>query len=77
MFADLASEKHDAAKAGIQHWEDNTCLRFKERTTEDISDLSTFIRFTDGSGCSSTVGKSSVRNTLTLDDGCTRVGLID
>lgn len=53
---------HDA----IKHWEDNTNLTFKERTSQ-----SNYINFVSGSGCSSYVGMIGGRQDLTLSSSCT------
>lgn len=52
---------HDA----IAHWEANTILRFRTRTTE-----SDFITFRSGGGCSSHVGRQGGQQFITLGSGC-------
>lgn len=52
---------HDA----IRHWEQNTNIRFVER-----SDERNYIYFDDGKGCSSYVGMIGGRQKITLSNGC-------
>ncbi|MGW1455516.1 M12 family metallopeptidase [Salegentibacter agarivorans] len=52
---------HDA----IRHWENNTPLKFVERSGQ-----SNYIYFTTGSGCSSYVGMIGGRQNITLSDYC-------
>lgn len=49
----------------MQEWEKYTCLRFKPRTTEVD-----YIKYVDGSGCSSHVGRIGRRQYVTLARGC-------
>lgn len=56
------SRVHDA----ITHWEANTNLTFKERTSQ-----SNYINFVSGSGCSSYVGMIGGAQNLTLSTSCT------
>jgi hypothetical protein len=51
----------------IQHWEDNTNLRFRERTSGDRS----FVTFRPSTGCSSHVGRQGVEQFVNLAAGCT------
>lgn len=50
----------------IEHWEDNTNLRFVERTDER-----NFITFRVGAGCSSNVGMVGGQQFINLGAGCT------
>jgi hypothetical protein len=49
----------------IQHWEQNTSIRFVPRTDE-----AAFITFVPGDGCSSYVGHQGTRQLITLAAGC-------
>ena len=49
----------------IQHWEANTNIRFRQRTTE-----ANFVTFTPGGGCSSQVGMRGSEQFVTLGAGC-------
>ena len=49
----------------IKHWEDNTNLKFVERTFQK-----NYIYFEPGSGCSSYVGMQGGRQEITLASGC-------
>jgi astacin len=50
----------------IEHWEERTNLRFRQRTDE-----SNFVEFAEGGGCSSNVGMIGGRQQISLADGCT------
>ncbi|UZO82053.1 M12 family metallopeptidase [Aquimarina sp. ERC-38] len=49
----------------IRHWEQNTALRFVQRTNQR-----NYIYFQNGSGCSSFVGMIGGRQTINLAGGC-------
>lgn len=49
----------------IAHWQANTNLRFRQRTTE-----SNFVTFVPGGGCSSQVGMRGGEQVITLGSGC-------
>ncbi|TDN87556.1 astacin (peptidase family M12A) [Salegentibacter sp. 24] len=55
----------DRVYDAIQHWENNTPLKFVERSGE-----SNYIYFTPGSGCSSYVGMIGGRQNITLSEYC-------
>lgn len=57
---------HDA----ISHWEANTRIRFVERTPANASQHPDFVRFVNGGGCSSNVGRRTGPQTITLGSGC-------
>ncbi|HEX5734973.1 MAG TPA: M12 family metallopeptidase [Blastocatellia bacterium] len=50
----------------IQHWQTNSNVRFRQRTTE-----TNFVTFTPGGGCSSQVGMRGGEQFITLGAGCT------
>jgi hypothetical protein len=50
----------------IAHWEANTSVRFVQRTASHTD----FVRFVDGGGCSSAVGRRGGQQTITLGSGC-------
>lgn len=50
----------------IQHWETNTNVRFRQRTTE-----ANFVTFRPGGGCSSQIGMRGGEQNITLGAGCT------
>ena len=50
----------------IQHWEANTNIRFRQRTTE-----ANFVTFVPGGGCSSQVGMRGGEQFITLGANCT------
>ncbi len=49
----------------LQHWRDNTSLKFVERTTE-----ANWVYFTDDDGCWSFVGMRGGRQTISVGPGC-------
>ncbi len=49
----------------IRHWEENTNVRFRQRTTQP-----NFVTFTPGGGCSSQVGMRGGEQFVTLGAGC-------
>jgi len=49
----------------IQHWENNTSLKFVERSGQ-----SNYVYFTPGSGCSSYVGMIGGKQNITLSEHC-------
>ncbi len=49
----------------MQYWRDNAGLRFEYRTSQ-----SAYIRFVNGSGCSSKVGKQGGKQEIKLASGC-------
>ncbi len=57
-------DKNRATDA-IKHWEANTSLKFVQRTNQ-----SNYIYFTPGSGCSSYVGMTGGRQSITLASAC-------
>ena len=63
----LPSSRRDAAQQAINHWNANTVVRLVPRTTE-----ADFVRFVDGSGCSSFVGRTMGMQPITLGPGCGR-----
>jgi len=53
-------------------YHDDTCLRFRRRTTE-----TTYIRFYRGVGCSSPVGyRKGRRNDISIGSGCLKKGIV-
>ena len=54
----------------IDHWEDNTSLRFVERTSANADQYPNYIRFRPGLGCSSYVGMIGGEQPINLALGC-------
>ncbi len=54
----------------IAHWEANTRIRFVQRTAANAAQFTDFVRFVDGGGCSSSVGRRGGMQTVTLGAGC-------
>ncbi|MGH8166451.1 MAG: M12 family metallopeptidase, partial [Woeseiaceae bacterium] len=54
----------------IQHWEQNTAIRFVLRTSANASQYPDYVYFTSAGGCWSEVGRRTGRQDLSLDTGC-------
>jgi hypothetical protein len=54
----------------VAHWEANTNLRFVARTPANAAQWPDFVRFVDGGGCSSAVGRQGGMQITTLGSGC-------
>jgi hypothetical protein len=63
--AALSATMVSRVEAAIQHWNDNTNLTLVERDGE-----TDYVEFTTGSGCSSSVGRQTGRQTIHLASGC-------
>jgi len=60
-----SSKAKAAIQAAIADYQKYTCLRFVKRTSE-----SEYLHFYKGGGCSSPVGRTGGRNTISLASGC-------
>jgi hypothetical protein len=60
----------DRVRDAIAHWEDNTPMRFPERTPANAGDFPNFVHFTDAGGCFSFVGMQGGGQTISLGPGC-------
>lgn len=72
----LISNKYSNAgkrliKKAMQHWQNETCVSFVKRTTEED-----YIYIVKGSGCCSFVGRRRGQQALSLGSGCLRFGII-
>ncbi|WP_378185905.1 M12 family metallopeptidase [Aquimarina sp. W85] len=67
VYYEIASNLPNQARVtnAIASWENNTNLKFVERTNQ-----SNYIYFQSGSGCSSSVGMVGGRQTINLASGC-------
>ncbi|MEO1069734.1 MAG: M12 family metallopeptidase [Cyanobacteria bacterium J06638_6] len=54
----------------IEHWEQNTRIRFVERTTANASRYPNWISFESRDGCWSSVGMQGGRQVISLGSGC-------
>jgi hypothetical protein len=54
----------------IAHWENNTNVRFVARTAANQNQFPDFIRFVNGGGCSSPVGRRGNQQNITLGPNC-------
>jgi astacin len=57
---------HDA----IAHWEQNTAMRFVQRTSANASQYPNYVRFREATGCWSQVGMRGGRQDIGLAGGC-------
>lgn len=57
---------HDA----IAHWEQNTVIRFVQRTAANQASYPNYVRFFAGNGCYSQVGMRGGRQDISLGTGC-------
>lgn len=60
----------DVVVQAIRHWEQNTRLRFPERTAANASQFPNFISFQALDGCWSAVGMQGGSQTISLGAGC-------
>jgi len=63
-------ERSVIAKA-MQEYHQRTCIRFRPRTSEKA-----YIHIMKGSGCSSSVGRTGSRQTVSLGNGCVYAGIV-
>ncbi|CAL4144042.1 unnamed protein product, partial [Meganyctiphanes norvegica] len=72
VFQDSVDQS--AVRAGLEHWMENTCIKFEETTNTDQPHLQFFI----GGGCYSYVGMVFYRNgqTISIAQGCTSLGVV-
>jgi len=54
----------------VQHWEQNTFLRFPQRTAANSGSFPDYVRIVDDGGCWSMVGRRGGRQDLSLSAGC-------
>ncbi|XP_035662897.1 protein SpAN-like isoform X1 [Branchiostoma floridae] len=73
----LSSQAREGILAAIQHWEDNTCIRFQQLSGSIPSDLR-YIEFVSEGGCWSYIGKlsNSGPQQISIGQGCERMGTV-
>ena len=75
-FPDTASDiQRQNVRDAIDHWMNNTSVKFVERTTDNESNYPNFLRFDTGNGCASFVGMQGGEQSVMLSDAC-KVGSI-
>ncbi len=69
---EIASGFHspDLIRRAIQHWEQNTRIRFPLRTRSNAARYPNYVRFQDGNSCSSAVGMRGGRQNITINQNC-------
>ncbi|WP_148662726.1 Dot/Icm T4SS effector Zinc-dependent metalloprotease LegP [Scytonema hofmannii] len=67
---DPSLPKQERVRDAIAHWQQNTIIRFVQRTNSNANQHPNYIRFRPGNGCSSRVGMQGGEQHITLGDGC-------
>ncbi|XP_013421046.1 uncharacterized protein LOC106181263 [Lingula anatina] len=77
VFEHLAysTAEKNAIRAGIAHWESNTCLEFVEYTSENWL-AGKYLKFQRSGGCSSYIGSHLTAQKISIDTGCFDVGTV-
>ncbi|XP_071943847.1 blastula protease 10-like [Antedon mediterranea] len=60
----------DAILAGINHWQEHTCMTFDERNTGDR------LQFIKAGGCWSWIGRQGGSQNVSIGSGCTSLGTV-
>jgi hypothetical protein len=60
----------------IAHWEQQTRIRFVERTAANADKHPDYVRFVPGDGCASHVGRQGGRQDITVGPSCTKGNLV-
>ena len=63
--ASISSTKLGRIEDAMDYWESTTAVHFQERTTQ-----TNYVKFIDGSGCSSYIGMIGGSQNITIGDGC-------
>jgi Astacin (Peptidase family M12A) len=71
ISSSLSSTMQTNINNAIAHWEANTDIDFIPRTTQTA-----FVEFVTSTGCSSSVGRQGVRQTINLAAGCSTGNII-
>uniref|UniRef100_A0A914UTV4 Metalloendopeptidase n=1 Tax=Plectus sambesii TaxID=2011161 RepID=A0A914UTV4_9BILA len=72
ISADLTAAKKQVIASAVNFWQNHTCLTFRKvETLEGSTDV---IRFFNGPGCFSNVGRVGGIQKLSVGDGCEHVG---
>ncbi|MPR09288.1 M12 family metallopeptidase [Microvirga tunisiensis] len=64
----MGTTKRGQIDDAVKHWREKTNLTFKEVT--GLPETEDHIKFVEGSGCSSAVGRSGGKQEIVLSDGC-------
>ena len=70
MDANLPAATQTRINNAIAHWEQNTNIRFVERTPQNANNFPNFLHFFDGGGCWSWVGMQGGRQEISIAPGC-------
>ncbi|KAK0400917.1 hypothetical protein QR680_015518 [Steinernema hermaphroditum] len=75
----LPANRVAAVQTAIAFWQANTCVRFTQVSGPDASAITPVVRFFNGTGCNSPVGRetdpSVVTQDISLGDGCDPPGV--
>ncbi|XP_014667920.1 PREDICTED: blastula protease 10-like [Priapulus caudatus] len=76
VIADHSAESEAVIRAAIDHYEENTCIRFDERTADTVSD-DYYLKFIKGSACYSFVGKVlQGGQIISIGEDCDELGIV-
>lgn len=67
---DATLPNQQRVRDAIAHWEQNTTLRFVERTAANAAQHPNWVTFRPGNGCSAMVGMRGGQQFVTLGNGC-------
>src|SRR5262249_8183326 len=66
----VVSSLRTVVQQAIQHWQQNTRIRFIERTTANAAQFPNFVSFEVQDGCWSSVGMQGNKQVISLGSGC-------
>jgi astacin len=66
----LPNQTQTRINNAINHWEQNTNIRFLQRTAANANQFQNYVRFIDGGGCWSYVGMRGSRQDISIAGGC-------
>jgi len=68
---DATTMQQQNVRQAIDHWMDNTSMRFVERTPDNAGDYPNFLRFDPSNSCASFVGMQGGEQSIMISDACT------
>ncbi|XP_014665206.1 PREDICTED: zinc metalloproteinase nas-36-like [Priapulus caudatus] len=73
MISHTEPDEIKTIESALRHWEEGTCLRFRETSSSSGGD---YLQFTKNSGCFSTVGRVGGRQEISIGRGCAKLGVV-